>query len=427
MGAALLKNGDVKRWFENLKEGSERTGDVYLVWLQQFVDFTKASPTASIQRFKSGESGKKQVQDSLFDFIQHLKEKGLAPKSMNGALSAVRSWFRWNECLITRQIKIRGTKTTPTLEDERLPTKQEVNQALNFGDLRQKICFGMTAFAGLRFISTSKLRIKDLLDVRIKDSQVIVDNQNTRVRVTVLASKNRLQYFCFLPAQLTEWIHEYLQSRLRDGEQLGPESLLVVTRERHFSKGRFVEKAAPLTRNSVAKDVRLCFRAAGQKARPYVLKSYYSMALQSAGLTFDKTEFYLGHVGPMNLNYGMRKELPPEKVEELRTEFVRKVEPVLFGPAQVINEDTVKEIVMATLGDVVSGSDENILASGVDPDIVKAMREIITLGANGTGAKYDVQVVAKTDEKAIVRLLEQDYAWVQDMGADKAVYRKKRE
>jgi len=336
MGAALLKDADIKRWCDNLSEGSPRTADVYLAWLQHFADFTKASPTDSVLRFKSGDSGKKEVQDSISDFIHHLLTKGFAPKSLNGALSAVRSWFRWNECLVTRQIKIRGLKTTPTIEDERLPTRQELNQALNFGDLRQKIAIGTIAFAGLRFDSTAKLHLKDLLDVRIENNRVIVDNQYTRLRVVVVASKNKRPYFVFSPAQLTDWVRQYLESRARDGEQLGPESSLLVTSQRHFSHGRFVEKGQPLSRQAVAKEVRLAFKASGQKFRPYVMKSYFSMALQSAGLTFDKVEFYLGHVGPMSLNYGMRKELPKEKVEELRTEFVQKVEPVLTGAPQLM-------------------------------------------------------------------------------------------
>lgn len=47
-------------------------------------------------------------------------------------------------------------------------------------------------------------------------------------------------------------------------------------------------------------------------------------------------------------------------------------------------------------------------------------------GTNGAGNPYDVRVVAKTDEAGILALPEQGFTKVDDLGAEKAVYRRKR-
>ncbi len=48
-------------------------------------------------------------------------------------------------------------------------------------------------------------------------------------------------------------------------------------------------------------------------------------------------------------------------------------------------------------------------------------------GKNGTWALYDVKVASKADENAILGLLGEGYSFVQDLGTDRAVYRKKLE
>ena len=103
------------------------------------------------------------------------------------------------------------------------------------------------------------------------------------------------------------------------------------------------------------------------------------------------------------------------KTEAERKADYKRLEPALTtsAPQPVMGEDDVREIVMATLGAVVTGADETLLAAGVDPDIVKTVREVVALGNEPkSGPK---QRVVKADELSealaegwVVRLQLQD-------------------
>ena len=83
---------------------------------------------------------------------------------------------------------------------------------------------------------------------------------------------------------------------------------------------------------------------------------------------------------------------------------------------------------MAVLGDVVSGSDENILASGVDPDIVKGMREIITVDNQPkSGPKQQESPQELIDIKQLGTYLKKHWTLVQTVNSSHAVVQRPRE
>lgn len=51
-------------------------------------------------------------------------------------MKAVRSWLSYNEIELMRRIKIGNRGATPTLEDERVPTGDELRQILNYASER---------------------------------------------------------------------------------------------------------------------------------------------------------------------------------------------------------------------------------------------------------------------------------------------------
>jgi hypothetical protein len=73
-----------------------------------------------------------------------------------------------NDMELKRNIKIRNSESTPTLENERVPTKPELNQIFTYADERAKVMIAFVAQAGLRletignYTGTDGLRIQDL-------------------------------------------------------------------------------------------------------------------------------------------------------------------------------------------------------------------------------------------------------------------------
>jgi hypothetical protein len=76
------------------------------------------------------------MEDLAQDFVDKLESsKNLAGKSISPAyvencLTAIRSWAEWNRKPIERKIKIANPNSTPTLEDERSPTQDELKRVL---------------------------------------------------------------------------------------------------------------------------------------------------------------------------------------------------------------------------------------------------------------------------------------------------------
>jgi hypothetical protein len=91
-----------------------------------------------------------------------------APQYITGVLKAVRSWLTHNEVELKRRVKVRDANATPTIADERVPTKEELRTILIYAGDRCKVSTCLMAQAGLRSESlgnesgTDGLRINDL-------------------------------------------------------------------------------------------------------------------------------------------------------------------------------------------------------------------------------------------------------------------------
>jgi integrase len=400
-GADLLSDPDVRRWYENLAEGSHRTAVEYLSWLKQYCDYVGQTPKELVLAFGQD---KKLAQDSLEDWISSLRHRGMMPKTINNALSAAKSWLRRNEVEITRQIIIKNVHDTPTIENERVPTKEELKRVLDHADIRAKVILALIALCGLRFETMSKLTLKDLIELHIDGHEVAVDNPTMQIRIPGSASKNKRPYFVFLPTQATEWVREYLKLRLRRGERLKADTPLLVAGQRTFSHGRWLNAGDPLTRQAIAHDLRKVMRKAGLTQRPYVWKSYFDLALQTAKIQHVREQFYLGHAGPMEAQYGIHKQLPPNVLEDMRKEFAEKVEPVLIGPSSVITENDVKEVALSVLSELINPEGYKTLSTiGISEADFRAIRDAIA-GEKATKQKV---VTAEDAEK----LVEEGWVW----------------
>jgi hypothetical protein len=62
----------------------------------------------------------------------------------------VRSWLRFNDLILVKKINIGNTNLKPTIENERLPTKNELRQIITYAPDRGRCSKSLMAFSGLR-------------------------------------------------------------------------------------------------------------------------------------------------------------------------------------------------------------------------------------------------------------------------------------
>jgi len=314
----LLKDKDVARWYNNVARGSKVTADVYLRRLGNFCKTYKVKHSELIKLEE------KKLYNLLLDAVTDMEKKGYAGGYIESCLKAIKSWLAFHGIEIKRKIKIRGAQETPTLQEERVPTQEELKKIFLACDLRERVACVLVAHAGLRletlgnYEGTDGLRISDFPELKIVGKEVTFEKVPSLIRVRASLSKRRGEYFTFLSEEGCEYLQEYLRMRLRKGEKLDKNSAIIVPKAAHKQFIRTI---------NIGDMIRKPIRKAGFSWRPYVLRSYFAtqlMLAESKGLVLrDYREFWMGHKGDIEHRYTLNKRLPSNLIEEMRNAYKR--------------------------------------------------------------------------------------------------------
>lgn len=135
-------------------------------------------------------------------------------------------------------------------------------------------------------------------------------------------SKAGHRYFTFLSEEGGEYLKDYLEERVREGEKISADSAVVTPKL----------KMKPFIRAGNIGDLaRGAIRTAGFQWRPYVLRSYFDtqlMLAESKGLVLrDYRQFWMGHKGDIENRYTTNKgRLPEAVIEDMREAYRRSQE-----------------------------------------------------------------------------------------------------
>jgi len=332
----------VARWRANLARGSIVTAEVAFRRLGRACELLNTTPH---QLLESAEKDLKGLQDSLEDLVTRLEAEGKAPGYVLGILKAVKSWLRYNDVKLTRRIKVTNPNATPTIENEQVPSKEELSRIFRASNPRVRTAEALIAFADLRPESLGNhdgsdgLTLRDLPELRIEKGEVSFEKVPTMIIVRPNLSKARHKYFTFLINEGCTYLKEYLEERLRSGERLRPESPLIVHERPRAGTRRFL-----LTRK-VTHLIRMAMRRAGVYKRPYVLRAYAETQLiiaESKGkISHPYLQFIAGHKGDIEARYSTNKGILPEDMVEGMRKSVQDCKPFLGITAQELDQSAV--------------------------------------------------------------------------------------
>jgi len=338
----LLGDEQVRRWHRNLARGSPITAEVALRRLGKLCELFETSPRGLLELARRDLMG---FQDSLEDLVAGLEEKGKSPGYIQGFLKTVKSWLKYNNITLTRRIKIRNSTATPTIENEQVPSQEELARIIRVSPPRVRVMVALMAFAGLRPQSIGNhdgsdgLMLKDLPELKIDGDKAVFDKTPTMVVVRPMLSKARHKYFTFLSGEGCTYLKEYLEERIRGGEKLKPTSPVIA-----HERSEAAEKPFVMTRK-ITHFVRKCMRRAGVYKRPYVLRAYFDTSMiiaESRGkISHPYLQFLMGHKGDIEARYSTNKGvLPPDMVEDMRKCY-KECEPFLSTMAQPLEQSSV--------------------------------------------------------------------------------------
>lgn len=334
----LLADPDVKRWYNNVARGSLITADEKLRRLGRICEATGYTPKGLID-FKKGKP--EEFDKFVMDYVDRLFSQNFKPAYVRNMLAGLKSWLAHNGLKIETRIKL----PVADYAQERIPTKEELAQILRHCDSRTRVIASLMGFAGLRpesignYQGTDGLRLKDLPELKIRKKEVAIEKTPMILYVRPSLSKTRHQYFSFLPQEGCQYLKEYLELRLRDGEKLTPESPVVG----HVRPG----KLDFCRTTKLGYEVKKAITSAGFQWRPYVLRSYCAIAFDIAEargfLSHPWRQFFMGHKGDIEARYSTMKQLPQQMIEEMRASY-GKCEPLLSTVVQAADQlSTVKE------------------------------------------------------------------------------------
>src|SRR2546422_390032 len=142
----LLEDEDVRRWHAKLALSSPLTADERVRVLGRYCAAIGTTPAALATRGRDQDTGRRCIETQLQDFVIAARNHGRAPGYVANFVKAVRSWLDHNEVLL-RKITIGGNGATPTVENEKIPTPEELRQVLTASTLRGRVIVTFVAFA----------------------------------------------------------------------------------------------------------------------------------------------------------------------------------------------------------------------------------------------------------------------------------------
>jgi integrase len=399
--AHLLDEDPVfRRWFENLSRSSEWTARTRARDLYRFLLKHNLSASDLVQQAKEN---RRSVEDLLMDFVAELHRAEYSPGYIENYLKAVRSWLEFNDVTLVRKIKVGNRDRTPTLEDERVPTKEELSQILNSARERGRCSIALIAFSGLRpqvlgdMRGSNGLEIRDFPEINVDNGIVTFSSIPTRVMVRPELNKAKHRYFTFLAEEGCDYLKGYLEKRIAQGENLSDNSAIIAVKPGYESIGWREDdrKSGHVTTKTLSKEIRDAIRPRFQW-RPYVLRAYFDTMLlvaESHGLIIPAyRQFFMGHKGDIEARYTTNKAILPEKVIEDMRESYKRSQKFLQTKGRDESEDKLKESFRKQLLLVAGFSQEELeeIDTSMDDGAFQEMvrkRLLGTLANNGANQK----------------------------------------
>jgi len=413
--AHLLLDKDVKRWYDDRKRGSPITADISLRRLGAFCDENNTTPKKILLL------DDKELFNLLLDYVSSTEKKGYAGSYTSDIIKKVKSWLSFNGREIKGKIRIRGSDDTPSLKNEKVPTQEELKRILLSGDKKTRTACALMAHAGVRpevmgnYHGDDGLRIGDFPEMEINDNKVIFIKTPTMIIVRSELSKTKNQYITFLSEEGCNYLKDYLEERMQNGEKITKESPVITPK---LQKKPFIRTV------NIGDMVRGAIRRAGFPWRPYVLRSFFDtqlmMAESKGHVIRDYRTFWMGHKGDIENRYTTnRKRLPEEAIENMR-EAYQKSQTYLQTDKTAGKDDIDRKIQRAVL--LVAGFKEEEIDDLHPSDMTEEeFFELARKKLTETSLNQNKQKVVPVDN--VAQHIEQGWEFVAELSNHKAVIR----
>lgn len=446
---SLLKDKNLKRWYDNLKRASpanadkslQRVGYICRVFCKcghsneehdkrcKKCDCKKVT-TLTTEGLASMDT--KTAANLILDVLSELESRGKQPTYMQDYVKALKSWFLHNEIRIVQKFRLPRSESSTKAGQEQSPTPDQFRRVLNHADPKQKVECTSVGYAGLReesvgnYLGNDGIKVKDLPEMKVDNNSKTVEFLKipTMVVVRPNLSKAGHQYFTFMPDEGCTYLKELLEYRMvRKDEVITSDSPII-------NSIKFNKHPGHIRTNNIGDSMRAAIRKAGFDWRPYILRSYFDtrmMMAEADGLIIrDWRVFWMGHKGDIEHRYTLNKgKLPDDLVEKMRGTFAKAAEKYLVTTIRRdgLTQDAVRAQINRQFLEVAGYSPQELDAMGdlsalspADVNKLYQERSKIALGLNGNNQK--VVPIAQ-----VKQWITEGWEYVTNLPTDEAVIR----
>lgn len=403
----LLLDDTVRRWHENLNAKSMITAEVYLRTLGLFCELNNTDPREIIKNGKS-----KEFKESFSDFVRKLEREGKAGSYIVRFKKVLKSWLKFNDIQISFNVNIKDEHHNPTIENERVPTKDELSRILGKATKRARVSIGLMALSGLRPESIGNhdgsdgIRLRDFKDAELSGEILKFTESPAILTIRHNLSKARHSYFVFVPDETLGYINAYLKERAEFGERISLDAPLLsfdYYKRGQRGKNQFLRTAL------VTREIRTAIRGIDLNMRPYVLRAYFATGLdiaESKGLISHPWRmFFMGHKGDIESRYSTNKgRLPPDMIEGMKSAYLKCL-PLLATDSREMNaKDMQKEFLNQILKEDGFTDQEikDLELLEMDPDKRRELRREKLFGSKNPAK--DASEMARLDRMAMSKM-----------------------
>ena len=321
----LLENKKVERWYLNVKAKSQLTSDTYLRNFGLWLEYLDKDPENIIEFARDNFEDFK---GSVSDQIRKMESKGTMGSSISTSIKALISYLKFYNVVVRLGINIKNENRNLNAERERIPDKEELSRILRIATLRERVSISLMAFSGLRpevlgnIDGSDGLTIGDILDLKIEKGKVEFNTVPAQIAVKPDLSKIRTRYFSFIGPEGSEYLKEYLETRIANGERLTKDSpvILPVEKQSIDKKNKFLMTVLLLRR------IKATITKAGFDWRPYIFRIYFGTNLDIAEskqyISHPWRQFIMGHKGDIEETYTKREGM----IDEGRNQYDKCLE-----------------------------------------------------------------------------------------------------
>jgi integrase len=248
----MKEDQDFARWLARIP--SDHSKVEYFYYMARFHKITKLTPQQIVERYKN-EATKQELVDALADVISNFKEKGTLSVGRMIWAAVCSLLMRRGAIRYFREFEISEPKSE-TIQPQYIPTDAEFNSMLHYAECkRDQFLLMFSRFGGGRrgtLDDPEPLRLRNVLDldlaalmkgkVRFKHATSCAVLVYGTVQDDAGEAITRFPetYAMFLLPEAMQFLREYLEERLREGEQLTGSSYLFTVERTDDRSSRYL-------------------------------------------------------------------------------------------------------------------------------------------------------------------------------------------